>query len=158
MSESDEDSVLKAFRDANGRRRNRDQVYLRTSKMNAMTILAYGFREWIVQEAKDLLMLIETLRKMNNQGIIAEISFHEGRIREIQRTFMKKTIAPMKKVGQGGTGAKNEEEHCRKFRIALDNVFGVILELQEIRKSLDAIFATIFSMESQRREPHEYIS
>jgi hypothetical protein len=123
-----------------------------------MKILAEQLREWIIEETKDLLILIGALKNRQNQGITTEIVPYEKRIKEIQRTFLRKTISPLKKLGQGSSSAKTEEEHCRKFRIALDNVFGQILELREIRESLDAITTAVFSMESQRGEPQQYIS
>ena len=142
MSEND-DEILKTLEEIRERRRNRDKYYLRLSKMQAMRNLAEDFKEWIFQETKDLLIVLEILKSTGNQGIMAEMDVYEKRIKEIQRTYIRKVITPMKKIGRGSSGVHTEEEHCRKFRVTLDTTFGVILELQKIRENLETMVITI---------------
>lgn len=158
MTEDEEDELLRTFKQVNRRRRNRDQWLLRSPKMSAMNLMADGFKEWILQESKDLLEIAEAL-KNSNKGIANEVDSYELRIRKIQKTYMKKVIVPMRKLEKGGSIALNEEEeHCRKFRIALDNVFGVVLEMREIRSILDGITVALFSVQTQKAESQKYIS
>jgi hypothetical protein len=64
----------------------------------------------------------------------------------------------MKKFARGSSGARNEEEHCRQFRIALDNVFAIILELCRIREQTNAILATIPTLKrAQEGETPAYV-
>lgn len=144
------------LKQVNSRRRNRDQVLLRVCKRNAMKILADDLREWITQEAKDILIVIEILKATKNPAVLAEINPHEVKVKEIQNNFVRRVITPMRKFAKGSSGAKNEEEHCRQFRIALDNVFGMILELQKIREQTD-IHATVFSGQPQSTDAQSYV-
>jgi len=105
-----------------------------------------NFREWIFQETKDLLQVVDLLKKANVQGITDEMKTYETRIKQIQKSYAKKVILPMRQLERGSSGAKHEEEHCRKFRIAIDNAFGLILELRNIRLVLDTFVAAITSL------------
>jgi len=146
-NEEDNNALVEtSLRQVNSRRRSRDQVLLRVSKKNAMKILADDLRDWITQEAKDTLIVIEILKATQNPSVLNEINPCETRVKEIQRTFARQIIAPMKRFARGSSGARNEEEHCRRFRIVLDNVFALVLELCRIREQTDAILATIPSL------------
>lgn len=160
MSEDeDEDESMRILREVKMRQISRDQYRLRYAKMNAMKLMVDNFREWIFQETKDLLEVINVLNNANVQGITDELKIREARIKQIQKTYLRRVILPMRKLERGGSGAIHEEEHCRKFRIALDNAFGLILELREIRLVLDTLIAGISSVGgAQKGEPPKYVS
>jgi hypothetical protein len=138
MGENEEENdAERILHEVKMRQISRDQHRLRYTKMSAMNLMTDNFREWIFQETKDLLIVIEILKKAKLKGITDELTIHETRIKQIQKSYSKKIILPMRHLERGGSGAKHEEEHCRKFRIALDNAFGLILELRSIRQVLD---------------------
>jgi hypothetical protein len=131
--------------------------------MDAMNLMADNFREWIFQETKDLFEVIGVLAKMNVKGITDELKIYEARIKQIQKTYARKIILPMRQIEKGGSGAKHEEEHCRKFRTALDNAFGLMLELRSIRLVLDTFETAILSIgatqeATKKGEATKYVS
>jgi hypothetical protein len=153
----EEDELLRVFKEVNRRRRNRDQYFLRSPKMNAMNLMEDGFREWILQETKDLLEMADVLRRAN-RGIIAEVNGHEVEIKCIKSTYMKRAISPMRKLEKhAGIPLHEEAEHCRRFRSAIDNAFTVILRLKEIRALLDALTVASFSVEAKKNEAKGYV-
>lgn len=127
-----------------------------------MRSLAEDFAEWILQETKDLLQTIEILTTLGNQGINTELSRYQQRVTTIQDKFVRKFITPMRRIGRGTSGSKNEHERVAKFKTALENVLCVIQELRKIRGHLEMIAVTVEHIETANArdnatEPH-YIS
>lgn len=122
---------------------HRDRDFLRLPRKNAMRGLAEDFNEWIVQETRDLLETLDVLKRLEVQGINAELQPYERRVKDIQKNHVRRVILPMRKIGRGTSGGKNEEEHCRKFQTALSTVFGTMQELIKIRENLTMITVTI---------------
>jgi hypothetical protein len=81
----------------------------------------------------------------------------EERTIEIQRTFARQVITPMKRFARGSSGARNEEEHCRRFRAALDNVFATVLELTRIRDQTDAILTALPTPDAHHGTAPDYV-
>ena len=142
MSENDE-SLSERLRRIRKRALYRDQYYLRLARKNAMRSLAEDFAEWILQETKDLLETLEIIESLKNPGINMELQPYEKRVKQIQKKYMRKVIAPMRKIGRGTSGAKNEEEHCMKFQVTMGNAFCLIRELAKMRENLKMITVTI---------------
>ena len=142
MSENDE-SLSERLRRIRKRAPYRDQNYLRLARKNAMRSLAEDFAEWILTETKDLLETLEILKGLENSGINSELEPYEKRVKQIQKRYMRKVITPMRKIGRGTSGAKNEAEHCTKFQVTMGTAFSVIRELMKIRENLTMITVTI---------------
>jgi gamma-glutamylcysteine synthetase len=134
-----DDLMEMTFRQVRARQIGRDQVF-RYSRTKVMENTCSDLGEWITQEIKDLLIVLEIFKVKGNRNIKAEMNDCEKRVREIQHTFPRQVIAPMKKIAKGSSGAKNEEEYARRFRSALDTAFGVVLELRKIREKTESAY------------------
>lgn len=134
-----DDIMETTFRQVRGRQIGRDQIF-RYSRAKVMENTCSDLREWITEEVKDLLIVLDIFKLKGNPNIRAEMGECEKRVKEIQRGFPQQVIAPMRKIAKGSSGAKNEEEYTRKFRSALDNAFGVALELRKIREKTESAY------------------
>jgi gamma-glutamylcysteine synthetase len=143
MSDSDKNNIDDLaelqYRQVKVRQRNRDQVF-RWTRMKVMENTCTDMNNWLTEECKDLIILMDIFKVKGNPNLKADMLECEKRILEIQRTFPHQIIAPMKKIAKGSSEAKNEEEYARKFRVALDNAFGVALELRKIREKTDTAY------------------
>lgn len=151
LVEDEEDPSTIIYQQVIGRRKARDLIKLQTAKMDAMKILWGRLNEWILEETKDILIFIDALKRTNNSAILPDINPCEARIKKIQRTYFRKIITPMKKFDKVRSES-SEEEHCREYRAALDNTFGLIIELRQIRETIDIIYTYMFLRTSSQDE------
>jgi len=120
------------------RRSYRDGLYLRKPKIDVMQRLASDYRDWFYAEIQDLLAVIGKLRPIvAHPTVNVRLQAVETNVRNISQTYMKKAINPMKRLAGKASKAKTEEEHYGMFKIALDNAWGLIVELRGIRHELD---------------------
>ncbi len=122
-----------------GRRGQRDLVYLRKSKMDAMRDLMDDSREWITQETKDQLEIIGNLQQTGNKAIINAVEPMEERIKEIQTKSMPDLIEEMRKFSHSQTGMKMEANHYQLFHVYVEAVARLVLELMHMRDGIDTI-------------------
>ncbi len=140
------------------RRGQRDQLYLRKSKMDAMRNFSEDWKEWIFQETKDLLIIIDRLKRLGNPGLTQAVNEIETRIRDIQSDYSRKIISPMKRYSKGKKACKNEEEHFRFFRNIVENAENIVLELQSIRSNLSDMALVFLGSKYRDIENVSYIS
>ncbi len=130
--------VQKAIRDRN----QRDVLYLRKSRIDTMQRLASDYREWFYAEVKDLHVIVDTLKSLIGHSTVAtRLGQIETEVIEIEKSYMKKGINPMKKIAGKETGPRTEEEHHTMFETAMHDVWLFILKLRSFRYELDLMIA-----------------
>ena len=121
------------------RRAERDQIYLRKCKMDAMRNFADDWKEWILQETRDLFIVIERIKSLGNPVWTQAVDRLETRVREIQTTYSRRVISPMKTYSRGRSSSRDEAEHFQKFRFAMEKAECLVLELKNMRTTLESI-------------------
>jgi len=148
MSSIDPYELQKLIKEISVRKYNRDQMYLKKTKMSVMITLEHDFKEWIIQEIKDQLILVEKLKNSTNYGICQTAIELEEPIKKILKD-QSRICAEMKKYGNGRSRSKNEADNFLKFRKVFENAELIINELKSYRDILDRLaFAQINIFES----------
>lgn len=148
MSSIDPDGLQRVLKEIRGRKFVRDQMYLKKTKMSVMIMLEHDFKEWIIQEIKDQLILVDKLKNSNNYGICQTATEFEVSIKRIQKD-QSSVCGQMKKYGNGRSRSKNEADNFSKFRKVFGNAELIINELRSYREVLDRLaFAQINIFES----------
>lgn len=138
MIEIDPAELEKIMKEIRTRKFNRDQMYLKKTKMSVMIILENDFREWIVQEIKDQLILVDNLQHSSNYAISETAKELEKPIREISKTHSR-LCGAAKRYGKGGSKSRNEAENFQKFRKHVEDMELIINELKVYRELLDRL-------------------
>ena len=142
MGDTERASVVEAIQIVERRRPHRDLAYLHTPNVSVATLLFSNWRNWIITETRDLLEIIEILKRSDNPAVLTIIEPIEQRLTEIQEKCGR-ILSPIKKVSNGRSGARNEAERFQKLRFAIEGVESIILELQTMRRILEAIVNTL---------------
>ena len=137
------------------RRNYRDRNFLRQGKMVAMRELEWHWKEWIVAETKDLIIITERLKNAKNLVMRGTIRSADKKLREIQVMTARKIISPMKKLGEGNTKSKSEKECLQKLESAVINACKIIHELNDLRVIIEeAITQDVDEEVQEPRRPH----
>lgn len=158
MAEEDSEKIgelLKILRLIDRRRAERDQTYLRKCKMDAMRDFRADWGEWITAETRDLLIIIDHLKKMGLTDAVEEV---EKRVKEIQSTCNKDVLLPMKKFMDGKSKSKSEADHFQNFRSAMEKAERVIVELKNKRQILEGMVQVRLGHETAERKKLTYVA
>jgi hypothetical protein len=142
MSNAGRENIAQAIQTVEKRRPHRDLAYLHTPNVSVATLLVNNWKNWIITETRDLLEIIEILERSDNPAVPTIVEPFEQRLTEIQEKCGK-ILSPMNMISRGRSGARNEAERFQKLRFAIEGVESIILELQTIRRILEAIVNTL---------------
>ena len=107
-----------------------------------MALLATNYREWFYAEIKDVLSVIEILKKIvSHATVLRRLEIIERRIDQINRSYMRKVIRPLSILAKGVSGANTEEEHNERCKAAEDDAYRLIVEARGYRYELDIMVA-----------------
>jgi len=134
------------------RRPHRDLAYLHSPNVAIATLFYNNWSNWIIQETRDLLQIIEIIKRLGNPALLLVLKPLETRLTEIQEKCGR-NLSQMKKISKGTSGAKTEADRFQTLRLAMDKVELIILELYTMRRILEAIVNTYICSSNPPENP-----
>lgn len=118
------------------RRAFRDFERLRAPKRAFLRNFADDTQEWVLQEIKDELIVIEYLKAYNIAAVNMTILPIEAKVKEIRKSYVRKVISPIRKIEKAKM--RDEKEHWMRFRQIIEPAIDLIEELLSNRPLLEA--------------------